>query len=167
MENGQSTENVGALLCLPNTDNKYAISLDGDVFRFKAGVWKKVNGEINHGYRRVNISINGVAKKYRVHRLVATEFVENPFNKPHVNHKDGNKLNNHFSNLEWCTASENEHHSYKVLGKVAWKTKPEQVRQKAYEMRKSGVKVRDICKSLNVSKSFVEKLVHSYSQTNK
>ncbi len=35
-----------------------------------------------------------------------------------MNHIDGNPMNNHISNLEWCTPSENEHHSYKVLGKV-------------------------------------------------
>lgn len=47
----------------------------------------------------------------KVHRIVAKLFIPNYENKPYVNHKDLNKLNNHFSNLEWVTASENSQHA--------------------------------------------------------
>lgn len=51
-------------------------------------------------------------KSQRVHRLVAKEFIPNPKNVEEVNHKDGNKQNNHATNLEWVTPKENTQHAY-------------------------------------------------------
>lgn len=62
------------------------------------------------GYKCVGLMLNDEIKNCRVHRLVAKEFIENPENKPQVNHIDKNKTNNIVSNLEWTTAKENSIH---------------------------------------------------------
>jgi len=63
-------------------------------------------------YRLVHLSIAGKAKKMQVHRLVAMAFVPNPENLPCVNHIDNDPLNNHATNLEWCTVRYNTSHGY-------------------------------------------------------
>jgi len=66
-------------------------------------------------YLIVNLSKNGKIKQKYVHRLVAEAFIPNPENKPTINHKDGDRSNNHVSNLEWATYAENNIHSIEVL----------------------------------------------------
>ena len=63
-------------------------------------------------YLAVCISKDKVRLTKTVHRLVAIAFIPNPKCKPQVNHIDGNKFNNHVSNLEWATPSENIKHSF-------------------------------------------------------
>ena len=70
------------------------------------------------GYMTV-LLYTGARKEWRassqlVHRLVATAFVGNPENKRTVNHIDGDTMNNHCDNLEWCTPSENLRHAIRT-----------------------------------------------------
>lgn len=65
------------------------------------------------GYLHYALNKNKRAKEYKAHRLVAEVFIANIEGKPQINHKDMNKQNNCVENLEWCTNSENQKHSYK------------------------------------------------------
>jgi hypothetical protein len=69
-------------------------------------------------YERVSLSLGGVFYGVKVHRLVATAFLEHDDVRNQVNHKDGNGLNNHLDNLEWCTGRENVQHSWRELGRT-------------------------------------------------
>lgn len=85
----------------------YEITQDGKIINKKWGnreVKPQPNGK---GYLRVHIA----GKMHFVHRLVAEKYIPNPDGKPQVNHKDGNKLNNNASNLEWVTNAENRKHA--------------------------------------------------------
>lgn len=66
---------------------------------------------INSGYLCIDFTSNKVKKKFLVHRVVATNFLENTEDYPEVNHIDENKDNNTTDNLEWCSRSHNKQHS--------------------------------------------------------
>ncbi len=65
-------------------------------------------------YEYVSLSVKDQPFTEAVHRAVAKAFIDNPENKPLVNHLDGNKLNNNAYNLEWCTQSENHKHAWAI-----------------------------------------------------
>ena len=65
-------------------------------------------------YKQVSLWKNNKGTSLYVHRLVAEAFIPNPQNKPEVNHIDGNRQNNHISNLEWVTSGENSLHAAKT-----------------------------------------------------
>jgi len=71
----------------------------------------------NRGYYRVALWKDNKAKFMSVHRVIAKLFIPNLENKAQVNHIDGDKSNNHFANLEWCTARENMDHA--VINRIS------------------------------------------------
>lgn len=96
-------------------DIDYFISSFGRIKHYHKGRQNIINPKGNP-YPSASLLVSGKRKHFRIHRLVAEYFIDNPENKPFVNHIDGVKNNNHVSNLEWCTCRENALHSVYVLG---------------------------------------------------
>lgn len=86
-------------------DGLYMVSNYGHILSCRQN--KIMKPRISKGYLLVNLKKGGKPKSYSVHRIVAKHFIENPYNKPEINHLDENKLNNHVSNLRWATSKEN------------------------------------------------------------
>jgi hypothetical protein len=95
----------------------YYVTSDGKVFStcdMHIGRTKELKPWTCRGYLSVVLYNNGMKKSILVHRLVAGAFIPNPLKLPVINHKDGNKKNNYYWNLEWCTSSENTRHAFKI-----------------------------------------------------
>ena len=97
-------------------ENYYEVSNLGNVRRKKSGRLRKIDkAQI---YPTILLSVNGVHKTLRVHRLVAKAFLSPVEGKTHVNHKNGNHYDNRVENLEWVTQEENNLHAYRGLHRV-------------------------------------------------
>lgn len=101
----------GKMLKEIHTTENYLVDTDGEIYNAKT-LKKKAQFVDKNGYKTVDIYVNNKCTRYRVHRFVAIAFIDNPYNKPCVNHKDGNKQNNKVDNLEWVTYSENTIHAF-------------------------------------------------------
>ena len=91
-------------------EGKYLVSNLGRIKSIKRNLIKIQ--KITWAYKSINLWKDAKCTCFRVHRLIAIAFIPNPKNKPQVNHKDGDKLNNNSKNLEWMTSSENTKHSF-------------------------------------------------------
>ena len=108
----------------------YAVTIDGRVWSYPKpsnlpnancllpGKWLKLQLFINrknrikpHSQYTVGLYKNLKHTTHQVHRLVGLTYIPNPENKPQINHKDGNPLNNHVLNLEWSTSTQNMEHA--------------------------------------------------------
>lgn len=93
----------------------YQVSSAGQI---KSLITNKIlKGSYFNAYVNVTLSKNKIKHHLNLHRLVAKAFVNNPDNKPYVNHIDGNPSNNHYSNLEFVTPQENSQHHILIISK--------------------------------------------------
>lgn len=123
----------------------YKVNIKGEVFsryKFKTNIvideWRPVKHILDKatGYYLVTLVHEGKRRNAFVHRMVAVFFIDNPENKPQVNHIDGNKQNNSINNLEWVTPQENARHAVE-LGLCDERRKAQEVAILQYNADKS------------------------------
>ena len=135
----------------------------------KGGILKQSKDK--HGYMRIRLSKNNQKSTVSIHRAVALAFIPNPENKSCVNHIDGNKSNNHVSNLEWVSYKENIEHADRTglfdwdesLRKAVEAARFVERKNKKRIMRSDGViyeSIEDAAKSVNVDRSVISRVVN-------
>ena len=162
-------------LPVPGYENLYTVSESGVVESFgmvrcKGGALKSKASKVLHqemgkdrkklpSYWRVSLWKDGKKWKTCVHQLVALAFLGPIPEGLVVNHKDGDKLNNHISNLEYVTRSENQLHAYATglqkiqHGERGRRSKLTEVQVLRILQRKD--KVKDLAIEMNVSESII------------
>lgn len=144
-------------------DSRFEISPSGIIRNVKTK-YIKSQYVSDTGYYMITISKNNKSKPYRVHRLLANNFIENPKKLKEVNHIDGNKLNNDLSNLEWVSRSGNMQHAFStglinntgVKNGMA-KLNESKVRE-IRELLKQGISQYKIAAKYNVSRGAILKI---------
>ena len=113
IENTNSIKQPEEWKLIPGYEGKYEVSNWGRVKSHLYCNSQKTSERIlvpehtSNGYYRVTLCKDRKEKRYQVHRLVAQAFVPNPSSLTQVNHKDEDKVNNYFENLEWCSQAYN------------------------------------------------------------
>ena len=151
---------------IEGTDNIY-VTDNGAIYRIINNEKLYYKARINNcGYGRVRIKYDRHREKL-VHRLVAENFVKNTHPRKYkiVNHIDGNKLNNHYTNLEWCDNKMNTQHAVKLgLGVGRRKKFNNNIVQKMYDQRLEGKSLSEISAKYDISIVYLSKLLPKYSR---
>ncbi|HCH4279383.1 TPA: HNH endonuclease [Vibrio parahaemolyticus] len=105
------TPNTNQIIPVPDYDGYY-VTNTGNVLSLKQHRPRWLSPTRAGNYLKICLSNHEGRKQILLHRLVANAFIPNPHNKPEVNHIDEDPLNNHVTNLEWCTSQENCEHSF-------------------------------------------------------
>lgn len=153
---------------LPNIKDLYTINDNGEIFSDISGKMKTRN-KGNTEYQIINfMTQEGKKKTYRVHRLVMMAFkpIEDMDNLE-VNHIDGDKKNNALSNLEWCSASENQKHAFQTglqqprKGEKSNFSKLTQADiDKIFELRNFGWLQKDIASQIGCTRSNISYILN-------
>lgn len=147
-------------------------SFEGEIWKhYKSNLWVSNFGRVRrksgNRFRDVNfttnrvdyprVNIQGQPTSY-LHRIIAEVFIENPLNKPCVNHKDFNKNNNNVSNLEWVDYEENAQHAAEG-GKFSSRVSDRESYLMS-QLHDLGVAKGKICGAFNTTRNTVERHIN-------
>lgn len=159
---------------IPNYET-YFVTSEGNVFNTNYHSTKQtqqlkydLSGK-SKCYKRVTLCKNSITKRFVIHRLVALAFIPNPFNKPQVNHIDGNPSNNNMENLEWCTQSENMKHAFRTGLQTPNITNTKLTTEDIpliFEMRKQGLTHKEISLNFDVNRKCIGDVLNKKTWTN-
>lgn len=108
----EETEIKDGITFILHNSGLFAVSKCGKILG-KSRRILKTKSQGNYSILSYQAANKKIRHKY-VHRLVAEVFIENPNNLPYINHINGNKMDNHVDNLEWCSPVENSNHAIKL-----------------------------------------------------
>ena len=128
---------------IPGFEGRYQVSNIGNIRSLQDNhgnerIQARATWVSSKGYQYVQLFVKDVRHNVSVHHAVASAFIPNPEKKYTVNHKDGNKLNNQVTNLEWMTYSENLKHAH------ATGLKPSPTHWKGKKQPKAGSKFHNV-----------------------
>lgn len=156
---------------LPELKDYYTVTSDGEFYSDNSGLMKTRNRPGTE-YQIINFStVDGRKRTFRAHRLVMMAFEprEN-MDELEVNHIDGNKKNNKLENLEWCTASENQKHAFKMGLQKARKGEnsnfsklTQEDIERIFELRKQGLTQQQIGDIVGCTKSNISCILRGKS----
>lgn len=146
---------------------EYSASACGKIFRTRRKKLMATKVKIQNGYSSeyIRICINNKPLNRKVHRMVCEAWNGTPPTPLHtdVNHIDGNSLNNHYTNLEWATKSQNQRHAVNtgLKGKGSELYNSQLTETEVHEICKGlteGSRTIDLSKQYGVSKDIIRKL---------
>lgn len=152
---------------IDNVKTDYIISENGDVFSLKTNRIKSYFVD-KDGYKRIELSVNGKRIKKYIHRMVAETFIPIRIEGyDTVNHIDGDKQNNHYTNLEWCTPKYNTQHAIKSglrnnNGERNGRSKySDELIDKVRKQFKLGKSVKELSKLFNIDKIYLYQILNN------
>lgn len=151
----------------------YGVTEDGRVKNLKRDKFLKPRFYKKTGYNYIILYGGKGPKSRTIHRLVAEAYIPNPLKKPWVNHKDGNKLNNHVSNLEWATKKENSQHAHQrglinnAKGEEHWNSRLTQDQIMEIRENKDKLTNKALGTKYGVTKNYISRVRRNKRWTNK